>query len=58
MTFAEIIPLLLEGKTIIRGDFKGCRHILEEHKKQGESIPDHFIISKEDLLADDWEVIE
>ena len=65
MTFAECIPLLLEGKTISResygkhynlwalslSEYRGFESVLKEKY-------DLAVISRSDLEANDWEVVE
>lgn len=66
MTFAEAIPLLLQGKTVARGTEISDYHYLLEDKKQGTLNwlkPDnsdfgYFILTRQDLEANDWEVVE
>lgn len=65
MTFAEIIPLLLEGKKIRRQTEANSYFCILENKKQGTlnwSKTDNsdfgfFILTREDLEADDWQEV-
>ena len=65
MKFKEILPALREGKKIKRKDivwenYFGFLSIskTEEDEIFLDSVRDYYEITKEDLKADDWEVVK
>lgn len=73
MTFEEILPLLKEGKKVIRTGWPGAElyvRLVEESTFDGETLTPYFLINVEDegytmftptvcdILAEDWKVVE
>jgi hypothetical protein len=65
MSFTDILPEILAGKNITRDGWEDKRHyvllrdyLLQLHKAGEDKDTTHpWILSEEDLVADDWKVI-